>query len=153
MVGDGQNTLATSTPSSISKLLLRIVRMVLRAVIFLAGMLIGLLLAMVVSSFGGSATADFVVVFFGIGLMVAAPICWIGAVWSRQGDRWTVGYLSGWLLFAVVAYASSYLEQGKPIVATRNAGIVALAVLAMLYLVVLPVGVVLYRRRWQAGRR
>lgn len=128
-------------------LLRRIVVAVARTVVYVAGMVFGFLVALVVGSFGGSFTTDFFGVFFGLGLMLAAPICWVAAVKSSKGDRWTLGYLGGWAVFFLIAYLTSAIEEGKPITGSENAVNWGLAAVAVLYLLILPAGVVLYRRR------
>lgn len=86
------------TGSTVTRTVLAIVR----TIVFLAGMALGFLSAAVVSSFGGSAAVDFSGVFFGIGLLVAAPICWIAAVRTKSGDRWTLAYVGVWVIYLVV---------------------------------------------------
>lgn len=134
-----------------SALIERITRNVLRAVIrsgvFIAGMVAGFALGVVVLSFGGSAATDFMGVFFGFGLMLAAPLCWIAAVRSRKRDYWTLGYAGAWLVFLTLIYVLEFMEGGKPAVMSAYATHVAFALLGVLYLVVLPIGVAFYRRR------
>lgn len=125
----------------------RVAWAVIRTLVFVAGMLFGYLSAAVVSSFGGSAAVDFSGVFFGIGLMLAAPICWVAAVFTKARDRWTLAYVGAWGVYFLSVVLIDILERGKPITGTDNAGSVALLVLAILYLVVLPAGVIIYRKR------
>ncbi len=110
-------------------------------------------MAMVAISFAGSAAVDFMAVFFGIGLMLAAPLCWIAATWGRKGDHWTLGYVGVWLLFFVVLYTLGFMERGEQIQRSDHAVTVAFALLGVLYLLVLPVGVIIYRRRLAQDRR
>lgn len=124
-----------------------VLRAVIRSVVFIAGMVAGFGLGLVVLSFGGSATADFMGVFFGFGLMLAAPLCWIAAVRGKKRDSWTVGYVVAWFIFIVVFYGLGFIERGKPVVTSDYATDVAFALLGVVYLVVLPIGAVLYRRR------
>lgn len=115
--------------------------------VFIAGMVAGFGLGLVVLSFGGSATADFMGVFFGFGLMLAAPLCWIAAVRSRKRDYWTLGYAGAWLVF-LVPIDVSRVHRGRE--ASRDVAYathVALALLGVVYLVVLPMGAAFYRRR------
>lgn len=128
-------------------LLRRIVVAVARAVVYVAGMVFGFLVALVVGSFGGSFTTDFFGVLFGLGLMLAAPICWVAAVKSSKGDRWTLGYIGGWGVFFLIGYVTSAIEEGEPIQVSDHAVNWGLAAVAVLYLLILPAGVVLYRRR------
>ncbi len=133
---------------------LRVLRALLRPIVFLPGMVGGLALAMVAISFAGSAATDFTVVFFGLGLVLAAPLCWICAVWGPKGDYWTLGYFLAWLAFIVALYVIAITERGEPIQTSDYAVTVALALLGVLYLLVLPVGAIIYRRRrGQVGRR
>jgi hypothetical protein len=125
----------------------RIILAIMRGVVFLLGMVCGYLSAAVVSSFGGSAAVDFTGVFFGIGLMVAAPICWVAAVCCDSGDRWTLAYIGAWVAYFCTVVIIDVIETGKPITGTNDAGNVALVMLAVLYFIVLPVGVIIYRRR------
>jgi hypothetical protein len=129
------------------RIAVRIVLAIMRAVVFLLGIVCGYLSAAVVSSFGGSAAVDFTGVFFGIGLMVAAPICWVAAVRCDSGDRWTLAYMGTWIAYLCIAVIIDVIEGGKPITGTNDAGNVALVLLAILYLVVLPAGVIVYRKR------
>lgn len=126
---------------------LRVLRVLLRSLVFLAGMVGGFAMAMVAISFAGSAATDFTVVFFGIGLLLAAPLCWIAAVWSRKGDSWTVGYVGAWLVFFVIGYSLAFIEGGKPIKTSDYAVTVAFVLLGVLYLLVLPIGAIIVRRR------
>ena len=128
-------------------LLRRILVAVARTFVYAAGMVFGFLTALVVGSFGGSFTTDFFGVFFGFGLMLAAPICWVAAVTSSKGDRWTLGYIGGWAVFFLIGYVTSAVEDGKPIKGSDHAVNWGLAAVAVLYLLILPAGVVLYRRR------
>ena len=125
----------------------RAFRALIRSVVFIAGMVGGCAIALVVLSFGGSASTDFMGVFFGFGLMLAAPRCWIAAVWHRKGDYWTLGYVGAWLVFVGLSYGLHFMEEGKPIRGSNHAPYVAFGLLAALYLLVLPVGVIVYRRR------
>lgn len=97
----------------IERIVLRVLRALLRAVVFIAGMVGGYLIAAVLLSFGGSASADFTGVFFGLGLMLAAPLCWVGAVWGRKGDFWTLGYLGAWLSSSFCRTFSGSSREGS----------------------------------------
>lgn len=130
----------------IERIVLRVLRALLRAVVFIAGMVGGYLVAAVFLSFGGSASADFMGVFFGLGLMLAAPLCWVAAVWGRKGDSWTLGYLGAWLVFIVLSYVLGFIERGKEIRTSEYATDAAFALLGFLYLFVLPLGAFLHRR-------
>jgi hypothetical protein len=134
-------------PVNVRAMVLRVLRALLRSIVFLAGMVAGFAMAMVSISFAGSAAADFMVVFFGLGLMLAAPLCWIAAVWGRKGDYWTLGYVGAWLVFFVVLYVLAFVEEGKPIKTSDSAVTVAFVLLGVLYLVVLPIGAFIVRRR------
>ncbi len=112
----------------------------------------GLALGMAVVSFAGSASTDFLGVFFGFGLMLAAPICWVGAVWGRKGDYWTLGYVGAWLVFFVIGYSSTFIESGKAIKTSDYAVTVAFVSLGVLYLLVLPIGAIIVRRRTRSGQ-
>jgi hypothetical protein len=112
----------------------------------------GFAMAMVSISFAGSAAADFMVVFFGLGLMLAAPLCWIAAVWGRKGDYWTLGYVGAWLVFFVALYVLAFVEKGKSIKTSDYAVTVAFVLLGVLYLVVLPIGAIIVRRRTRSDQ-
>ncbi len=99
----------------------RILVAVARAVVYVAGMVLGFLVASIASSFGGSFTTDFFGVFLGLGLMLAAPICWVAAIKSSKGDHWTLGYIGGWAVFFLIGYVTSTIEDGQPIRVSDNA--------------------------------
>jgi hypothetical protein len=78
----------------------RLILAVARSLVFLAGIVGGLYFAAVVTFFGGSAALDFIGVFGGLGLLLAAPICWVMAIRrSDRGDLWTLAYVGGWAVF------------------------------------------------------
>jgi hypothetical protein len=135
--------------------MLRVILGVVRAAVFVAGIFFGYMFAVLVSSFGGSTAADFTGVFGGLGLMFAAPICWIAAARSRRGDLWTVGYVGSWVVFIGVVMLIGVIEQGQPVqLANEHAGTWALGLLAVIYLVVLPlITLPHYRRRKAAQKR
>ncbi len=110
-----------------------------RTLVFLAGMFFGYMSAALVLSFGGSTVTDFTGVFGGVGLMLAAPLCWIAAVRSKKGDLWTLGYVGGWVVFIAIVMLIGVAERGRPVPrANDDAGLWALGLLAFVYLVVLP---------------
>lgn len=132
---------------SFNQITIRVILATVRTIVFVVGMVSGFFSAAVVSSYGGSATVDFSGVFFGLGLMLAAPICWTAAVFTKARDRWTLVYVVAWGVYFLVAILINVLEEGKPITAAKNAGTYAVLVLATLYLIVLPAGAIIYRRR------
>lgn len=121
-------------------------RALMRSVVFIAGMVGGFALGFVVLSFGGSASTDFMGVFFGFGLMLAAPACWMAAIRGRKRDVWTLRYVGSWLVFLLAFYGLGFIERGKPIVTSAYATDVAFALLGFLYLLVLPLAVFFHRR-------
>ncbi|MDP9451909.1 MAG: hypothetical protein M3P97_00625 [Actinomycetota bacterium] len=119
-----------------------------RTIVFLAGMFFGYMFGVLVLSFGGSAATDFTGVFGGFGLMLAAPLCWIAAVRGRKGDPWTLGYVGAWAVFLGVVMSIGAAERGDPVTpASDDVGLWALGLLALVYLVILPVLVLRHRRR------
>ncbi len=119
-----------------------------RTIVFLAGMFFGYSSAALVLSFGGSTVTDFTGVFGGFGLMLAAPLCWIAAVRGKKGDLWTLGYAGAWALFLGVMMLIGVAERGDPVPpASDEAGLWAMGLLAVIYLVVLLLLVLRYRRR------
>ena len=119
-----------------------------RTIVFLAGMFFGYMSATLVLSFGGSTITDFTGVFGGFGLMLAAPLCWIAAVRSKQGDLWTLGYVGGWAVFIATVMLIGVVEGGRPVPqANDDAGLWALGLLALVYLVVLPLIAFRHHRR------
>lgn len=131
----------------------RVLIAVARAVVYVPGMVFGFLVPLIVGSFGGSFTTDFFGVFFGLSLMLAAPICWVAAVKSSKGDLWTLGYIGGWAVFFLIGYVTSAIEDGRPIKVSDHAVNWGLGAVAVLYLIILPAGVFLYRRRRTATER
>ena len=73
-------------------------------------------------------------VFFGLGLMLAAPFCWVAAMTSSEGDRWTLGYIGGWAVYFLVGYVTSAIEDGSPIKVSDHAVNWGFAAVAVLYL-------------------
>ena len=116
-----------------------ILRHSVRIYVYTIGAIFGYLTASMAISFGGSAAADFVGVFGGLGLMIAAPLCWYAAARTRGGDLWTLGYVVAWCLFFGVSTLIGWWEHGKSV---RPAGSAvawtAIAALGVVYLVVLP---------------
>lgn len=123
-----------------------------RTIVFLAGMFFGYLSAMVVLSFGGSTATDFTGVFGGLGLMLAAPLCWFAAVRGKKGDLWTLGYVGAWAVFIEIAMLIGVSERGDRVtLASDEVGLWALGFLGLVYLVGLPLLVLRYRRRKTAS--
>lgn len=119
-----------------------------RTLVFLAGMFFGYMFAALVLSFGGSTVTDFTGVFGGVGLMLATPLCWIAAVRSKKGDLWTWGYVGGWAVFIATVMLIGVAESGSPVPrANDDAGLWALGLLAVVYLVVLPLIAFRHHRR------
>ncbi len=119
-----------------------------RTVVYLAGMFFGYMFAALVLSFGGSTVTDFTGVFGGVGLMLAAPLCWVAAVRSRKGDLWTLAYVGGWAVFITAVMLIGVAESGSPVPrANDDAGLWALGLLALIYLVVLPLIAFRHHRR------
>ncbi len=129
----------------------RVILGLVRAVVFIAGMLAGLYSAAIVLFNFGSAAINFVGIFGGLGLLVAAPICWVMAVRSPKGDLWTLAYLGAWALMMLSVMVIGVVERGKSIRTSNNAVLVALFALAVLYGVVVPVAVHFHRRRLSAS--
>jgi hypothetical protein len=123
-----------------------------RTIVFLAGMFFGYSSAALVLSLGGSAAADFTGVFGGFSLMLAAPLCWIAAVRGKKGDLWTLGYVGAWAVFIGIAMLIGVSERGDRVTpASDEVGLWALGLLGVVYLVVLPLLVLRYRRRKAAS--
>lgn len=123
-----------------------------RTIVFLAGMFFGYSSAAVVLSFGGSTTTDFTGVFGGFGLMLAAPLCWIAAVRGNKGDLWTLGYVGAWTAFIGIVMLIGVSERGDRITpASEDVSLWAAGLLAVVYLVVLPLLVLRDRRRKAAS--
>jgi hypothetical protein len=122
-----------------------------RTIVFLAGMFFGYMFGVLVLSFGGSTATDFTRVFGAFGLMLAAPLCWFAAVRGKRGDLWTLGYIGAWTLFLGVM-SIDVAERGDLVTpASDEVGLWALGLLAVVYLVVLPLLVLRYRRRKAAS--
>lgn len=119
-----------------------------RTIVFLAGMFFGYMSAALVLSFAGSTVTDFAGVFGGVGLMLAAPLCWIAAVRTKKGDLWTLSYIGGWAIFIATVMLIGVAEGGRPVPrANDSAGLWALGILALIYLVVLPLIAFRHHRR------
>lgn len=71
--------------------------------------------AALVLSVGGSTATDFTGVFGGVGLMLAAPLCWIAATRSKKSDLWTLGYAGGWAVFIATVMLIGVAESGKSV--------------------------------------
>ncbi len=118
---------------------------VIRPLIFVLGFLYGLLYA---SLFGlASAAGQFVGVFGGLGLALAAPLCWLAAVRTRAGDRFTFMYSLAWVLMIVAGALVGLVEEGKQVQSGAGAGVVALVLVAVVYLVIVPLVVHQYRQQ------
>ncbi len=121
---------------------------VIRPLLFILGFFYGLLYA---SLFGlASAAAQFVGVFGGLGLALAAPHCWLAAVRTRAGDRFTLMYFLAWVLMIVASALVGLVEGGKQVQSGTGAGVVALVLVAVVYLVVVPLVVHRYRQQARA---
>jgi hypothetical protein len=121
---------------------------VIRPLIFVLGFLYGLLYA---SLFGlASAAAQFVGVFGGLGLALAAPLCWLAAVRTGAGDRFAFMYFLAWVLMIVASALVGLVEEGKQVQSGTGAGVVALVLVAVVYLVVVPLVVHRYRQQARA---
>jgi hypothetical protein len=84
--------------------------------------------------------------------MLAAPLCGFAAVRGKKGDRWTLGYVGAWALFLGVVMLIGVAERGDRVTpASDEVGLWALGLLAVVYLVVLPLLVLRYRRRKAAS--
>lgn len=94
----------------VGEIFLDALRSLLRAVLFLAGMLFGYLFAVGVASYpGGSPAVAYVMIFTFLALGLAAPVCWFFAEVRHRGDRWTLGYVGAWALWFAVAYLAVWL--------------------------------------------
>jgi hypothetical protein len=121
---------------------------VIRSVVFLLGLLFGLLYSMALGA--ASAGAQFVGVFGGLGLAIAAPLCWWAAARSKAGDRITLMYVLAWMLMIAAMSLVRLLDRGKVVQTGTPAGILALCLVAAVYLVAVPLVVHRYRQREDA---
>lgn len=86
----------------------------LRAVVFLAGALFGLMMFLVVGSYGGGGgprPIAYVFVLVPLALALAAPPCWYFALRGKAGDRWTLAYAGAWAVFLGIGYASTFVND------------------------------------------
>jgi fucose 4-O-acetylase-like acetyltransferase len=118
--------------------------------VFSLGMLLGLLYFLSLIGLA-SAAGQFVGVFGGLGLALAAPLCWLAAVRTRAGDRFTLMYFLAWVLMIVASALVGIAEMGKQVQSGNGAGVVALVLVAVVYLVVVPLVVHRYRQQARAG--
>lgn len=124
----------------------------LRAMTYLAGTLFGLVFA-ATALMGASAAFQFIFVFGGLGLALAAPLCWFAVARTRAGDRCTLGYLAGWGVLIAAAYLAEAIEGDKPVQAGDAVGRIAIALVAALYVILLPLAIGCYRHRRQRSHR
>jgi hypothetical protein len=118
---------------------------VIRSVVFLLGLLFGLLYSMVLGV--ASAAAQFVGVFGGLGLAIAAPLCWWAATRTKAGDRITIMYFVAWMFMIAASSLVGLLDKGKEVQTGTHAGVLALCLVAAVYLVAVPLVVHRYRQR------
>jgi ABC-type arginine/histidine transport system permease subunit len=118
---------------------------VIRSVVFLLGLLFGLLYSMLIGL--ASAAAQFVGVFGGLALAIAAPPCWWAATRSKAGDRITLIYVVSWMFMIAVMSLVGLLDRGKVVRTGTHAGVLALCLVAAVYLVAVPLVVHRYRQR------
>jgi hypothetical protein len=118
---------------------------VIRSVVFLLGLLFGLLYSMLIGL--ASAAAQFVGVFGGLGLAIAAPLCWSAATRSNAGDRITLMYVVAWIFMIAAMSLVGLLEKEKVVQTGTHGGVLALCLVAAVYLVAVPLVVHRYRQR------
>lgn len=121
-----------------------------RTVIFLAGILLGLTYTLALGL--ASAAGQFVGVFGGLGLVLAAPLCWIAAVRTKAGDRLTLAYFVACCVLIGAAYVVGTVEEGKQVQSGNAFGFTALALVAVIYLVIVPLTLHRYRERSKPDR-
>lgn len=122
---------------------------IIRPMVFILGMLLGLLYFL--SLFGlASAAAQFVGVFGGLGLALAAPLCWFAAVRTRAGDRFTLVYFLALVLMVLATALVGIVEKGRQVQSGNGAGVVALVLVAVVYLVIVPLVVHRYQQQTRA---
>lgn len=128
---------------------------VIRPIIFILGLLFGLLFA--VSLFMlASAAGQFVGVFGGLGLALASPLCWLGAIRTRAKDRFTFFYVCAWVVLILATLIVGAIENGKQVQSGDGGGMLALGLVAIVYLVITPLGLLRFRERHrgkEAGSR
>lgn len=121
---------------------------VIRPTVFILGLLFGLLYF--VSLFMlASAAGQFVGVFGGLGLALAAPVCWLAAVRTRARDRSTLAYVLAWCALILITLVVGAIEDGKRVQSGDHVGLFALGLVAVVYLVVLPVAALRYQQKRQ----
>lgn len=122
------------------------------AMIYIPGAVFGYLIASLAISFYGSVASDFVAVFGGFGLMIAAPLCWYLAVSGPRGSACTLAYTVAWCLLIGTLFVIGRWEQGKPIEAAGgNVLWIAIGMLGIIYMIGVPVILWWRRNKWEKG--
>jgi hypothetical protein len=84
---------------------LNVLSAVLRAVIFVAGMFLGLSMSATAGYFGGGGgpmVVRLARVFLPLTMALAAPSIWVLTARRESRDRWTFGYFLGWVVFLCI---------------------------------------------------